>query len=371
MQAPTCCFSSTKVTCLLVVDVEAYQAQPDITKPSEHFDKHVWYWLESLEARVGGDVSVVLVLTKVCQCTDEVLSAISTELVERMNQGEKRRRDALRKRIDALESQSLSGADRKLVANLAYRRQHRPDLPKQVADVVLIDSANMRGYGAVPVSDPPVDTTAVQLNGGTTFSTLTSALVKASTLADADLISGTYRQLDQVLQAAARQNPVVSWTQLTVLVKDKLGADVLGRRPRALGAAIDILHRLGSVRWFKHNRALANVVFLDMAWLGDALRRVVRHDKYNVKFDTGVESGLDEEDFNEELNTRLAERGRLNPALLPHLWHELNLRTDHFHALYMLLFEAGICFPLNTSGKDLAVAPLLTEANVATAMFRS
>eukprot|EP00051_Salpingoeca_urceolata_P014442 m.183864 g.183864 ORF g.183864 m.183864 type:complete len:182 (-) comp18088_c0_seq1:5051-5596(-) len=99
-----------------------------------------------------------------------------------------------------------------------------------------------------------------------------------------------------------------------------------------------------------------------MAWLGDALRRVVRHGDYTVEHDEAAadRSGLRRTPFDSEL-ARLSRRGRLKPALLCHLWQDLNLTQEQFHGLYLLLFEAGICFALERDGSDLAVAPLITQ----------
>jgi len=100
-----------------------------------------------------------------------------------------------------------------------------------------------------------------------------------------------------------------------------------------------------------------------MEWLSDVFCRVVRHDwsEQHRTYNSNVEQGYLQSDAFETAFELLTQQGRLSKRLLRHLWADLQLSDPHFEAMYYVMQQVGICFPVphDTTQDVVFVAPLL------------
>lgn len=114
--------------------------------------------------------------------------------------------------------------------------------------------------------------------------------------------------------------------------------------------ATDFAHEVGDVLYYKD----INVVFLQVRFLVDVFKYLIRHDHHEAtQFDSKypVADGMTLETF-DRAKDAFIQRGQLSVSLLKRLWADLKLSNDVFLSIVSMLekFEIGIVTSQNESG---------------------
>ena len=325
-------FMSSRVVCMLVVDLPAYEPV--------QFKDDAQRWIEMLETRVGGQLSVLVVCTKVPDAQD--VSEKRRDLFQQLHTFAEHRTAGILHQLEEA-TRAHNGSPSAELLRLEWLAKTRPLMPGSEENLVCVDSASLSG-----------------------FDTLVHQLAEAIKPAVPPVVPKYFMALRCVLERKAVSNPMLTMAELSQLVQCELPQYHLARSPGLLGCVVSYLHRMGVVRWFNENPMLTEIVFLNMQWLGNALCAIVGHDLLKPKFER-IPGGLttsQQLDGDWEYFKRSA---RLSRGLLRHLWHGKvlvggeALSDAQFDSLCTVLQHVGVCFEeARNNDRHLVVAAALT-----------
>jgi len=160
-----------------------------------------------------------------------------------------------------------------------------------------------------------------------------------------------YENFRNYIRENRRVTPYYNWEEHVRCVREQLGSELDAETIRS---ATDFMHHLGELLFTNESAT----VFLDVQWLVDAMKLVIRHDHDETLFwkdDMDLQTDLFMRNriyFEENIKKKFLKRGELPVELLAYLWNDLNLDANIFSDLVTLLEDFEIIVAFGPIGAD-------------------
>ena len=311
---------------LLVLDLSLYDPEADPGAQSS-FESLVLQWVHALQARVPGMVMRV-VATHTSGLEQRVIDARCKDILEKLMADEQLQVTKLEEWLRDLDDKAISNAEdasptirdgdgsgwnavrAKFVrggtaedrsewqGRLRRQRAQRPSLPNEV---ICVDSKAYVGFE--------------QLHVG-----LNEALGHFADLGS--MFPTSYLKLGQAVETHRNKTPITTYGDFMEMARRDCSEDsrwVLDGE--ALLYALRFLSASGTVLYYEENKLMAGHVFMDVQWLADACKRIIRdwtNEAAEVQLHQG-QDGMDSTLF-QQLKGLLINDGVLEERLLVNLW---------------------------------------------------
>eukprot|EP00924_Labyrinthula_sp_SR-Ha-C_P000770 augustus_masked-scaffold_7-processed-gene-3.4-mRNA-1 protein AED:1.00 eAED:1.00 QI:0/0/0/0/1/1/3/0/1344 len=348
---------------VLILDLSRYK----------DFSEDVYYWVKAIQAHIPG-VSFFLVGTHIDEMTAEEVKEKQSEILLKFEQEEQRVVAALDKQLELLQetNDEQDFEENKMERIKTKNEDINRDLDdkatgegadslqvaRENANIVVEDTAQMKQIREQRDNRPKIlhnkmyVVSSKDLKGVTD---LRKVLIKHATAEEVAIrLPNTYVRLLESLKEFADANPASP-----ILLKEKLESivpqDLLTKfdTKEEIESALDLLHIVGQILWYKHNEKLVDRIFTSPRWVVDVTKALIRHDMFLTEHgNPGIipslecPNGMKSKEF-ELLRKNFQEQAVLDSRLLPLLetWNKLSVENQHKLAELLQQFDLLIQLP--------------------------
>lgn len=289
-------FLSRRCVVVLIVDLAAYK----------DFQEDVYYWVKAIQAHVPG-VTFFMVGTHIDQMTPEEIKEKSDEILIKFQEEERAVVAALDKQIELLQEANVGNyttlnaeekhdkitADEAEIFENEYvegedKGQAQMDNINKNNKVVYLDDAQMARIREQKDRRPSIlhnKVFAVSAKDMEGVADLRTHLISHATDEEVAIrLPNNYVQLLDGLKRYGESNPttpILARTEVPKVIGPEIAASFSDEG--AIDAALELLHLVGQLLWYRTNNQLRDRVFVSPRWVVDITKALVRHDMFKTE----------------------------------------------------------------------------------------